>query len=190
MITSADGPAGATGRPANANMKAGARRRIEEPPYPPGVSDRFEPPSRARRPTTFPILLLRRSILLLSSVGARAGRLIEETLASIGIDSREYAVLAFLASAEEPVPQRVIAIRLGRDRTTVMELVRDLESKGLVARRRLPTDGRVSAVRLTKRGTEAFRSAESNLEAAELELFGELSPSQEQQLLRSLQRLL
>ena len=45
-----------------------------------GLSDRFEPPARAREPISLPHLLLRRPSLLLAHVGARMARLVEEAL--------------------------------------------------------------------------------------------------------------
>jgi DNA-binding MarR family transcriptional regulator len=153
------------------------------------LSDRFEPPRRTRTPASLPQLLRRRPGLLLPHVGARAARLFEDTLASDGIDSREFAALAVLVMAEGSVPQQAIGARLSRDRSTVMRLVTTLESKGLAERRRDPTDRRINAVKATQRGTDIFRFADANLEAAELELFRALPVAETRQLLRTLEWL-
>ena len=80
-----------------------------------GLSDRFEPPARAREPISLPHLLLRRPSLLLAHVGARMARLVEEALTSLGMDSREFDVLALLVLAEGSMAQQTIA---GRTRSS------------------------------------------------------------------------
>src|SRR5438105_1839681 len=78
---------------------------------------------RALLPSGFAILLRDRPVLLLSHLGARIGALIEEALAPVNLDSREFAVLGFLISAASPAGVGAIAARIGRDRTTVAETV-------------------------------------------------------------------
>ena len=70
-----------------------------------------------------------------------------------------------------------------------MELVRSLESKGLVECGRDPIDRRSNAVVATARGVERHRDADVNLEASEFEFFGPLSVATERALLQTLQLL-
>jgi DNA-binding MarR family transcriptional regulator len=170
MITSADDPA--------------------EKRYLAALSDRFDPPTRPRLPRFFLLMLQRRPSLRLVHVGARVARLVEEALTSCGIDSREFAILGLLSWAEGPMGQQAIADRLSRDRTTVMELVTALESKGLVERGPDPADRRVSAVHATRRGLEIFESAEVNLEALEMEIFSVLPVEDERRLFLDLLRMM
>ena len=56
-----------------------------------------------RRHRFFLQVLWRRPSLLVCHVGDRVGRVVERTLASRGIDSREFAVLSLLSLARAPM---------------------------------------------------------------------------------------
>ena len=126
---------------------------------------------RRRAPRFSPATIRRHPLLLMAAVGSLAGRAAEETIALVGMDSREFVVLDLLVGADAPLAQATIAFQLSRDRTTVMQLVRSLARKGFVTLWKDPDDGRVRAVMLTAGGLERYRLAESNLEAAAEDFF-------------------
>ncbi|SEL91965.1 MarR family winged helix-turn-helix transcriptional regulator [Streptacidiphilus jiangxiensis] len=84
-------------------------------------------------------------------------------LAPLGIDGRELAVLAVLGGGDrgEPLSQAEAATALGVDRTTMVALADALEAKGLVERRRSPTDRRRNALHVTEGGAALLLHAEA-----------------------------
>ena len=123
-------------------------------------------------------------------LGSRAAREAEQSLSLCGIDSREFAILEYLAHAAGPVPQGTLAFQLGRDRTTVMRLTRSLTAKGLAAPIHDDRDGRVRAVQISPSGLDVYRTAHGNLLAAAEDYFWLLSEEESDQLLATLRRIL
>jgi len=68
-----------------------------------------------------------------------------------GINPREYGVLAFITE-HGPQSQQRIGERLNIDRTTMVNIIDDMESSGLVARLRDSTDRRRYAITMTDKG--------------------------------------
>ena len=153
-------------------------------------SSRNDSAWRARAPRFSDHVLRAQPILLLAVLGARAAGTAERSLAEHGIDSREFAILEYLAHAVGPVPQATLGFRLGRDRTTVMRLTRSLTAKGLVSPVPDPRDGRVRAVEISEAGQERYRMAEENLFAAAEKAFWLLSGEECDQLVELLLRVL
>lgn len=109
-------------------------------------------------------------------------------LAQFGIDGRELAVMAVLAT-EYPLSQLEAAGRLGVDRTTMVALLDTLEAKGFVERRRSPQDRRRNTVQLTEPGQVCLRNAERTRQEAERQFLAPLAPEDAHQLVRALQTL-
>src|SRR5207237_3963039 len=83
------------------------------------------PPSLADRPGALLV------------IAARTGQeLAGRRLAPMGLSVRLCGVLNLLA--EGPISQQALGEQLGIDRTTVVELIDDLEQQGVVVRRRNP----------------------------------------------------
>jgi DNA-binding MarR family transcriptional regulator len=116
-----------------------------------------------------------------AEAGARA-------LAPLGITGRQLAVLAVLGDAE-PLSQLEAATELGVDRTTMVQLVDELEGKGLVARRRSAQDRRKNIVELTERGQAVLREGDEIHRAAEVLFMERLTPVEAELFVRILQRL-
>jgi DNA-binding MarR family transcriptional regulator len=72
---------------------------------------------------------------------------------------RQLALLATLAQ-EEGVSQTVLTERTHIDRSTLADIVRRLQKKGLLQRRRTKEDARAYAVKLTDEGRRVLRMAE------------------------------
>jgi DNA-binding MarR family transcriptional regulator len=83
-------------------------------------------------------------------------QLVERELAADGVDPDGYAVLS-LIGARSSVRLTDVASELGLPLTTMSDLVRRLEGRGLVRRRRNPDDGRSSLFELTARGTREWQ---------------------------------
>src|SRR5215472_7494697 len=109
----------------------------------------------------------RRMTYLLRRVTDAAGRMANAHLATLGLDTRRYSVLAGVAAGGGS-SQRTIADTLGLDRATVVALVDTLESQGLARRVRSRDDRRANAVELTPKGRRTLSRADALMEACEL----------------------
>jgi MarR family transcriptional regulator, lower aerobic nicotinate degradation pathway regulator len=96
---------------------------------------------------------------LLVCLGERLSSMAEDRLPAVGLDEREYTVLAILA-VDGPGSQHEIARLLGKAPGVVVALVDQLESKGFVERQRDPADRRRSRVTPTATGQRALEQAD------------------------------
>jgi DNA-binding MarR family transcriptional regulator len=106
---------------------------------------------------------------LLKHARERLGELTVEVLAPFGVTGRQVAVLIAIDD-RVPLSQQEVARRLGVDRTTMVELIDELEARQLVQRRPDPADRRRNVVALS----EASRATRE----AERLFLGSLSPAQ------------
>jgi DNA-binding MarR family transcriptional regulator len=110
-------------------------------------------------------------------------------LAPLGINGRELAVLTVLG-ASEALAQQQAAGRLGVDRTTMVDLVDELERKQLVERRSDPDDRRRNLVHLTATGRRALEQGSRVTREAEQTFLAALDPAEADQFRSMLQRVL
>ena len=96
---------------------------------------------------------------LLKHVLARLTEAQTKALAPHGLNGRDLAVLSAVASGE-PLSQLEVASRLRVDRTSIGDLLDDLEDRGFVERRRSPEDRRRNVVVLTELGESTHATAE------------------------------
>jgi DNA-binding MarR family transcriptional regulator len=99
--------------------------------------------------------------------------LYDTALAAHGLTVTQYAALAVLARAGEPLAVSDLARRLQLDRTTTSRLVAPLESAGLVVRASARGDGgdrRARPLRLTSSGRRRLRAAVPAWRAAQAEV--------------------
>jgi len=89
---------------------------------------------------------------------AGASRLAAESLEPLGIDARDYGVLALIAELG-PLSQQALAELLHVDRSTMVSLVDELEERELVRRRRNPSDRRAYAIDATPAGLKTQEQA-------------------------------
>lgn len=92
-----------------------------------------------------------------------------EEFGSGAITQRQYAVLA--ACAEHDGATQTDLVRLtGIDRSTMAEMAARLIAKGLLQRRRSPSDARANAVSLTEAGHGVLEAARPKMAAADARL--------------------
>src|SRR6266436_2676990 len=80
--------------------------------------------------------------------------------------------------------------QLGIDRTTIVELIDELERQGVVVRRRNAADRRSYALVLTPKGRAVQKRASKAFDAAADEFFGALKPTERQLLSDMMRRLI
>ncbi|MGF7234807.1 MAG: MarR family winged helix-turn-helix transcriptional regulator [Frankia sp.] len=128
---------------------------MAEKSFTPGSSRNGPPAALANRLG----YLLKHAQLRLAELGASA-------LAPFGINGRECAVLIVIDDAP-PLSQLELARRMGVDRTTMVALIDDLETKALVTRHPAPHDRRKNVVALTDLGRNTLLEARSAHDRAE-----------------------
>ena len=84
-------------------------------------------------------------------------------LAPLGATAEQFVVLALLA-AEDGITQQELGRRATSDPNTIRAILVLLEKRGLVSRRRHPTDGRARCVTLTRKGKQAYEKWQAHIE--------------------------
>jgi DNA-binding MarR family transcriptional regulator len=142
----------------------------------------------AKPDTQHPTPDTRRLGFLLKHAQAGLSSLTAPALAVIDLDGRQFAVLAEIG-ARGPIAQQRVSEALRVDRTTIVALVDELERKGLVERKRDPSDRRAYAVELTPKGRRTLERALTVVGAAEREFLGSLSEADRRRLRELLARV-
>jgi DNA-binding MarR family transcriptional regulator len=114
---------------------------------------------------------------LLKHAQLRFAQLSEEALLPHGVTGRQCAILATI-DGEGLLSQQDVAQLLKVDRTTMVALIDELETAGLVLRRTHPDDRRKNVVELTSAGRDTLRSAEVARHSAETRFLASLSNAQ------------
>src|SRR5882757_2527402 len=128
-----------------------------------------------------PLQTHNRSSALLDHL-ARLTRLrAESALAPLGLRPRHLVTLTVLRDHGSPT-QQALAAALQTDRTNLIGLLNELETDGLVLRRRSTEDRRRHFVELTDAGSERLAEAEAALAAVEDEVLGALDIEQREVL--------
>ncbi|MFD7444658.1 MarR family winged helix-turn-helix transcriptional regulator [Streptomyces sp. NPDC059909] len=124
---------------------------------------------------------------LLAWHGGITDTLIRKALGATGLTPRQAMTLMHLADG--PVTQKALIEWLAVDPSVVVGLLNDLETDGLVRRRRDPGDRRRHIVEITPEGTERLRTTDTALETMERELVADLTDRDVATLRRLLGRL-
>jgi len=103
--------------------------------------------------------LNRSPIHLLHRAGQCAGDIFHAEMKVDGLTPRQLAVLVTVSN-NEGLSQTGLVERTGIDRSTLADIVRRMQRKGLLQRRRTKEDARAYAVKLTEEGRRVLRTAE------------------------------
>ena len=137
--------------------------------------------SIATRPDTH------RSSALLDHLARLSRARNEAALAPLGMRPRHLVTLTLLRD-HGGATQQALASTLQIDRTNLVGLLNELESAGLVLRRRTDADRRRHQVELTDAGLARLCEAEQALAAAENDVFSALDDEQREALYQLLQQ--
>lgn len=109
--------------------------------------------------------------------------------ARVGLTGLHFGALTIVAEGG-PMSQQELGCSIGKDRTTIVAIVDDLEGEGLVERRRNPDDRRAYALEVTAKGHDWLMRARPALVEAEGRLLADLDPSEREVLAELLRRAL
>ena len=123
---------------------------------------------------------------LLARVGFESARRLRERLAPFGIDPRAFALMHEVALGQGR-SQQAVADAIGIPKSAMVGLVDDLESRGLVERRR--GDRRTHALHLTRAGADLLRRSGRTAVEHDDELAAALTSAERDQLVALLGKL-
>jgi DNA-binding MarR family transcriptional regulator len=125
---------------------------------------------------------------LLSQLGLQSARTFAAGLAPLGLNPNRFGLLIHVARAEGQSQQQ-LAETLGIHRNAMVSLIDDLEARGLVERRRHPSDRRAYAIHLTERARELLPEASLVADEQEASLLADLAEDERRTLRDLLSRL-
>jgi DNA-binding MarR family transcriptional regulator len=136
-----------------------------------------------------PEALADRTGYLLAAAHRRMRERLDAALEPLGIEARHLGALATIA-ASAPCSQQVVAEQLGVTGPVVVQIVDQLERRGLVERRRNPSDRRSYALQPTAAGSATVRRARAALDEIAAEIAAPLGAEGDEELRGLLRGLL
>ncbi len=124
---------------------------------------------------------------LITRVHLRMHRSFSEMLAPLGIVPAHFGLLTAVATLG-PVPQAEVSRRLGISGASVVQLVDQLEERGLVERRRLEWDRRTQVLHLRPGATDLLQQARDLSDETVASRLGSLGAAETKRLVPLLQR--
>src|SRR5438270_7548311 len=119
------------------------------------MADVLKGPPGIQGPPGIHPALTRHTGFLISRMGMVAQKRFAERIGSLGLHPREWGALNVL-DAEGPITQHALCTCIGMDPSSMVSTIDDLEAKGLVERRRHPSDRRAHALHLTPGGKQTL----------------------------------
>ena len=132
--------------------------------------------------------LQRSPIHLLHRAGQCAGDIFHAEMMHGELTPRQFAVLYTVAN-NEGLSQTGLVERTGIDRSTLADIVRRMQRKGLLQRRRTKEDARAYAVKLTDEGRRVLRTAEPLAKRVDDRILDALPGKQRDQFIDGLQTI-
>src|SRR5262252_3016515 len=132
--------------------------------------------------------LQRSPIHLLHRAGQCAGDIFHAEMLNGELTPRQFAVLYTVAN-NEGLSQTGLVERTGIDRSTLADIVRRMQRKGLLQRRRTKEDARAYAVKLTDAGRRVLRTAEPLARRVDERVLDVLPGKQREQFIDELQAI-
>ncbi len=105
-----------------------------------------------------------------------------------GFSPRVFTALALTVKFPN-ITQSALARKMGIERSGLVAIVDELESKALLARARVPGDRRVQALVPTEAGQQAYDAAMASVRAHEQDVFSNMSESEKKMLLDLLRKV-
>jgi DNA-binding MarR family transcriptional regulator len=125
--------------------------------------------------------IAKRPALLMAKLGTEVLARAEDPLAALGLSPRQYNLLSVL-DTDTPESQLELAQLCGLAPAQVVPVLDELESRGLVERKRSEADRRRSVVRCTDQGRELLTQADALGESIMQVFFGHLDPDERRRL--------
>ncbi len=125
---------------------------------------------------------------LLSKLGMTSAMRFAQTLEPLGIDPRHFGIMRIVAMTEGQSQQQ-LGDALHFPPSRMVALIDDVEARGLVERRRNPTDRRAHALFLTAKGRRVYEKALEIATAYEDGLCAGLTDRERDHLLALLRKL-
>ena len=135
-----------------------------------------------------PQMIMDRVSFLLNRSAQRIREITEEALKPYEITGRHVGVMATIHE-KGSVPQNEIGLCMRVDRTSMVDLIDDLEKKGLVERKDSPSDRRAYALALTAKGKEILPKVLKLGLEAERQYLSHLQLKEQKELIQILQKL-
>jgi DNA-binding MarR family transcriptional regulator len=132
--------------------------------------------------------LIRHTGFLISRMGMVAQKQFQERLDSLGLTTRMWGALNVL-EMEGPITQHALCQGIDMDPSSMVATIDELESRGLVERRRHPKDRRAYALHVTKEGRETLSRGRELARESQERLLAPLNPEERTQLHELLLRL-
>jgi DNA-binding MarR family transcriptional regulator len=144
---------------------------------------------RADLDPSAPAPLLESTGFLITRVHFRMHRDFATALGDLGIEPRHFGAITTLRHTG-PIPQAELARVLGVSGATVVQIVDDLERRGVVERRRLPTDRRTQVLHLLPEADDVHAQALEIGKRMHQAWLGKLTKKQSDRLITLLQRFI
>ena len=132
--------------------------------------------------------LVRHTGYLMSRMGVFASKQFAERMETLGLTPRMWGALNVL-DAEGSVSQHQLGRSIGMDPSTMVSTIDELEARGLVERRRHPSDRRAHALHVTVEGRATLAQGREVAKQAQGELLAPLDAAERRQLHDLLLRL-
>jgi DNA-binding MarR family transcriptional regulator len=139
-------------------------------------------------PPSLHAALMRYTGYLLSRAGASGQRQFAERLATLGLTPRTWGAMNVL-DVEGPASQHTIGRLTGTDPSSMVATIDELEERGLVQRRRHPSDRRAHELHITEAGYETLRRGRKLAGQAQAELLSPLNETEREQFHDMLRRI-
>jgi MarR family transcriptional regulator for hemolysin len=125
--------------------------------------------------------------MLLNQAGHAVNTRLSRALADLGVSVKVYCVLK--KAVEGDFTQAQLAEMAWMDKTTMVNVLDEMERDGLAARRLSPTDRRVRLVAITAKGRDRLQRADAIVQATYDDLLGALPKTQRSTFLAALTSL-
>tara|TARA_E500000318_G_scaffold93358_1_gene92415 strand:- start:589 stop:1068 length:480 start_codon:yes stop_codon:yes gene_type:complete len=110
------------------------------------------------------------------------------SLTHIDLKPTTFSALAII-NENPDISQTDLARALAMERSNIVVMVDELQTRGLIVRNKVPTDRRVYALRTTAKGIELFAEASRAVQRHEEKLLEDFNPEERDLLVRMLIRI-